>query len=147
MTQAETTSITATKRENQVCFVNLTIDDKSFTFHVAVRHDDIRTFIVLADIPDSGGLKVSMVRGELINHLITLDLVNWKTTKVAWGETSWLTRRTNLEWRHIRRLDFEPDGTVLAKDSFPPGVAEPLLRALEDSVPAPAHLSEEAVGF
>ncbi|MTJ93937.1 MAG: hypothetical protein F8N36_13925 [Desulfovibrio sp.] len=147
MTQTDTTLVTAIELKNQVYTISLRINEADFKFLVAVRHDDIRTFIVLADVPDGGGLKVSMVRGELIAHVMDRPLVDWATAKISWGETSWLTRRENLEWRNIRRLEIEEDGTVVNKDWFPPGVAEPLLRALEDSVPMPAHLSTEAIGF
>ncbi len=145
MTHAESVTVAAVERANQVFEINLTIDEADFKALVAVKHDDIRTFVVLADAPNSGGLKVRMVYAELVNHLQTLPIVDWAKANVSWGETSWLTRREDMEWRVIRRFVITEEGSVELRDWFPPGVAEPLLRAFERNVEEPAHLRDDYI--
>lgn len=145
MTQAEVVTVAAVERANKVFDIDLTIDEVDFKAMVAVKHDDIRTFVVLADAPNSGGLKVRMVYAELVNHLQTLPIVDWSAANVSWGETSWLTHRENMEWRVIRRFVITADGSVELRDWFPPSVAEPLLRALERNVEEPAHLRDDYI--
>ena len=145
MTHVENITVAAVERADKVFEINLTIDEAEFRAMVAVKHDDIRTFVVLADAPNSGGLKVRMVYAELVNHLQTLHIVDWTKANVSWGETSWLTHRQDMEWRVIRRFAITEDGVVENKDWFPPSVAEPLLRALERSVPEPEHLRDDYV--
>ena len=106
---------------------------------VAVLRDDLHTFIISADVPGAGrGVPVSMLRMDLLSHLMRLPLADWSCPeKLVFGETSWLTHREDVAWRKIRRINISDERMVSPGEDLPPFVAEPILRMLEGSVKAP----------
>jgi len=124
-------------RENRVYVVEVKHNGGLFALHIAVYRDDLRTFIVAADIPHGGGATIGMLRVDLINKLFSLPLVDWTNEPYVLAETTWLAHRDNIAWREIRRINISDDGDVSLGGVMPGCIAEPLLRMLEGSVKAP----------
>ncbi len=116
--------------------------------HAAVRRDDLRAFVVFATIPEGTGrlFSISMLRTTLLHQAFQTSIADWEKERITFGETSWLTRRDNRDWRAIRRIEISKDGTITTPGWFPPVVAEPLLCMLENSVPLPDMPSDEFAG-
>lgn len=118
-------------------------------FHVAVFRDDLHCFVIFATIPapftiglhHSGALEFSL--GETLKT----DIVDWINERIIFGTTSWLVRRDELEWRAIRQIQLTDDGRVEKLGWLPPGIAEPILRMLEDSVPQTTIFNSDVDNF
>jgi hypothetical protein len=124
-------------REDRVYEVDVNHNGGKFRLHVAVKRDDLRAFIVAADIPLGGGASVGMLRVDLINKLFGLPLVDWENEQYVFAETTWLKHRHIIGLREVRRVNISDEGDVSLGPALPGCVAEPLLRMLEGSVPAP----------
>lgn len=128
---------------HQVYSFNMGRAQNEALFHMAVRRDDLHTFVILADIPNgSKGLVCAMLRPELLRQTLRTPVVDWARERVIFGDTSWLSRRSSLKYRAICRLNLSKEGLVTQSGILPMEIAEPLLCMLEDSVPEPDPSNE-----
>jgi hypothetical protein len=121
--------------------------DLKLPYHVAIYRDDLRCFVVLADIPSPHvHCGVSGALGEILGQVLSTSLANWSFEQITYGTTRWLVRREEPEWRAIRRIKIE-GGSAKNCDWLPHDVADPILQMLEGSVPLPRfsiHTKREA---
>lgn len=118
--------------------LNVELDDIQFRVRLAVLRTELHKFAVLALGPDSGTILTSAVDcvcAATINHAMQTVFPNECAWDINFGETLWLSKRQDIGWRAIRRIEIAENGAIRKKGWFPPNIAEPLLRLLESSVP------------
>jgi hypothetical protein len=123
------------------------LDDVKIRVHLAVLQTELHTFAAIAVVPNGWTMltaAVECVCAVAIDQALKTVFSGKTASDVTFGETIWLNRRHEIDWRAVRRIDIGDDGTVCKKGWFPGNIAEPLLRLLEASVPAPdPHLSDQ----
>lgn len=143
MSQVSERPIRSRKPHETVYRLEAEFEERTIRFHVAIRRDDLSTFVIFATTGSSGLYACSMVRVPFLNCVFQTSMVDWATERVVFGETPWLARRDRPEWRAIRRFAVSDTGSVMSLDWLPSVIAEPLLWMLEDSVDQPGWLSDE----
>jgi len=135
--------------ENQGCVhvLDIELDETKIRVHLAVLQTRLHTFAVVAVAPNGLTLLTAAfecVCAAAINHALQTVFSGRTPWEVNFGETIWLSRRHQVDWRVIRRIEVTADGGIRKKGWLPENIAEPLLRLLEASVPAPdPHLLDE----
>lgn len=145
MTQSCNRPNAARVQAKQVYRLEVEYEGWTHHFHLAVRRDDLHTFVVIGELPTLlGGASGTIRRTAVLNHVLRTTVVDWANERVIFGETRWLAERSSREWRAIRRINVSPTGCEVTPWWFPRVVAEPLLRMLERSVPPPNDHAEAA---
>ena len=118
--------------------LDLEHEGEPYHVHMAVRRGDFRTVVVFAELPiPLGGAGGALRRAAVVNCALQTTVVDWSNERLVFGETHWLAQRNSRESRAIRRISVSRQDCLLTPWYFPPVLAEPLLRMLERSVPAP----------
>ena len=131
-----------------VHLLDVELDEMQFRVRLAVLRTELHKFAVIALAPDSGTMLTSAVECvcvATINHAMQTVFPDDCAWDLNFGETLWLSKRQDIGWRAIRRIEITENGAIRKKGWFPPNIAEPLLRLLEASVPSsdPNLLDEE----
>jgi hypothetical protein len=124
--------------------LDVELDESRFNVHLAVLQTDLHTFAAIAVVPNGLTLLTSAfehVCVAAINHAVQTVFSGKTAWDVNFGETIWLSRRQEIDWRVIRRIEITAEGAVRKKGWFPQNIAEPLLRLPEASVPVPDSCS------